>query len=264
MATPTLGAFLQRLKHAMSAETLASCSDQQLVEQFRSGRDEATFRAILERHGPMVFHVCRRVLSSAADVEDAFQATFLILIRRGHTVRRHSSLASWLHGVAWRTALKLRAQSDRRRRREAKSASTEAAAVTDDTTWGELRGILDEELQRLPETLRAPLLLCYLEGRTQDEAAAQIGVSKSTLRRNLDRARERLGRRLARRGVTLGTVLGAGLVSECAQAPACRAPLDAGRGVRESYRREPRGAGDRASRTRRHTFRRSNQDHVLQ
>src|SRR5262245_1778737 len=217
MAAPTLGAFLQRLKHAMSAETLATCSDQELVERFRSGHDDAVFRTILDRHGPMVFHVCRRVLASGADVEDAFQATFLILIRRGQTVRRHSSLASWLHGVAWRTATKLRSQSDRRRRREARSAKAEPTFVTDGTTWGEIRGILDDELRRLPEILRTPLLLCYLEGRTQDEAAAQLGVSKSTLRRSLDRARERLGQRLARRGVTVGAVLGAGLVSECTQ-----------------------------------------------
>ena len=216
MAAPTLGAFLQRLKHAMSAETLAACSDQELVERFRSGRDDAVFRSILDRHGPMVFHVCRRVLSSAADVEDAFQATFLILIRRGHTVRRHSSLASWLHGVAWRTAMKLRSQSDRRRRREARSARTESSPVTNATTWGEVRGILDDELRRLPESLRTALVLCYLEGRTQDEAAAQLGVSKSTLRRNLDRGRERLAQRLARRGVTVGAILGAGLLSECA------------------------------------------------
>ena len=104
MATPTLGTFLSRLKQAMATETLASRSDQELIEEFRSGRDEAIFRAIMERHGQMVFHVCRRVLSSATDVEDAFQSTFLTLIRRGHTVRRHASLASWLHGVAWRTA----------------------------------------------------------------------------------------------------------------------------------------------------------------
>src|SRR5262245_5498932 len=217
MATPTLGTFLRRLKQAMGAEALASCSDRELVEQFRSGRGDAVFRAILERHGPMVLQVCRRVLGSPTDVEDAFQATFLILIRRGHTVRRHSSLASWLHGVAWRSALKLRTQSDRRRRREMRSSEAGPTAVTDDTTWGELRGILDEELRRLPDTLRAPLVLCYLEGRTQDEAATQLDISKSTVRRNLERARELLGRRLVRRGVTLSAVLSARLISDCAQ-----------------------------------------------
>jgi RNA polymerase sigma factor (sigma-70 family) len=217
MATPTLGTFLHRLKTAMATETLASRSDQELIEEFRAGRDEVIFRAIMERHGQMVFHVCRRVLASTTDVEDAFQSTFLTLIRRGHTVRRHASLASWLHGVAWRTALKLRTQSDRRRRREGKSAESKPTVVSDNTSWGELRRILDEELTHLPETVRTPLVLCYLEGRTQDEAASQLDISKSTLRRHLDRGREMLGRRLVRRGVTLGSVLAARLVSDCAQ-----------------------------------------------
>ncbi len=107
MATATLGTFLQRLKQSMSAESLASCSDVDLIERFRATRDDAAFRAILDRHGPMVFRVCRRQLTSNSDIEDAFQATFLILVRRGHTIRRHAALGSWLHGVAHRTALKL-------------------------------------------------------------------------------------------------------------------------------------------------------------
>lgn len=220
MAATTLGTFLRGLKQAMATEALAGCSDRDLVERFRSGRDDAAFRAVLERHGPMVYQVCRRALNSAADVEDAFQATFLVLVRRGHTIRRHSSLASWLHGVAHRTALKLRTQADRRRRREARSARTTPAGLADDTTWGELRGLLDEELQRLPELCRVALLLCYLEGRTQDEAAAQLDVSKSTLRRHLERGRELLGRRLARRGVTLGAALVARLVFDCSPSAA--------------------------------------------
>src|SRR5262245_33422080 len=172
MATPSLGTFLRQLKRTMSAETLAGSSDVELVERFRRSRDDAVFQVILDRHGPMVFQVCRRALSSQADIEDAFQATFLTLIRRGHTIRRHASLGSWLHGVAHRTALKLRTQSDRRKRREKRTAKNGSAVTTDDLTWRELRGILDEELQRLPESSRAPLVLCYLEGRTQDEAAA--------------------------------------------------------------------------------------------
>src|SRR5262245_28158646 len=220
MAAATLGKFLRGLKQAMAAEALAGCSDRELVERFRSGRDEAAFRAVLERHGPMVYQVCRRALTSPADVEDAFQATFLVLVRRGHTIRKHASLASWLHGVARRTALKLRTQADRRKHREARTARPVAAGLADDTTWGELRGLLDEELQRLPEGCRMALVLCYLEGRTQDEAAAQLDVSKSTLRRTLDRARALLGRRLARRGVTLGAALAARLLTDCSPAAA--------------------------------------------
>jgi RNA polymerase sigma factor (sigma-70 family) len=212
MATPTLGKYLHRLKQAMSAESLSACSDRELVERFRSTRDDDAFRAIIDRHGPMVFQVCRRFLTSSADVEDAFQATFLILVRKGHTIRRQASLGSWLHGVARRVALKIRTQSDRRQRREKRAASPEP--VGDDTSWRELRSILDDELQRLPDACRAPLVLCYLEGRTQDEAAVQLDVSKSTLRRHLERGREMLGRRLALRGVSVGSALAACLVSD--------------------------------------------------
>jgi RNA polymerase sigma factor (sigma-70 family) len=220
MAATTLPTFLNRLKQAMAGEALAACSDRELVERLRAGRDDAAFRAVLERHGPMVFQVCRRALNSTADVEDAFQATFLVLVRRGHTIRRHTSLASWLHGVARRTALKLRTQASRRRRRETRSARPASVGLADDTTWGELRGLLDEELERLPEACRTALVLCYLEGRTQDEAAAQLDVSKSTLRRHLERARGMLGRRLARRGITLGAALAARLLTDCSPSAA--------------------------------------------
>ncbi|HJZ90826.1 MAG TPA: sigma-70 family RNA polymerase sigma factor [Gemmataceae bacterium] len=219
MAGPTLGTYLHRLKQAMAAEALADCTDRELVERLRSGRDDGAFRAVLDRHGPMVYQVCGRVLSSQADVEDAFQATFLVLFRRGNVIRRQASLASWLHGVARRTALKLRTQSDRRRRRE-RTHHADSPRLTDDATWGELRDILDEELRRLPDACRASLVLCYLEGRTQDEAAARLDVSKSTLRRNLERGRVLLGRRLARRGIALGAALAARLVSDCAQGAA--------------------------------------------
>jgi RNA polymerase sigma factor (sigma-70 family) len=220
MAGPTLGTYLHRLKQSMAAAALAGCTDRELVERLRSDRDDGAFRAVLDRHGPMVYQVCGRVLSSQADIEDAFQATFLVLFRRGHAIRRQASLASWLHGVARRTALKLRTQSDRRRRREVRTRHADRGRLTDDTTWGELRDILDEELRRLPDTCRAPLVLCYLEGRTQDEAATQLDVSKSTLRRHLERGRLLLGRRLARRGITLGAALAARLVSDCAQGAA--------------------------------------------
>jgi len=215
MAAPTLGAFLRQLSQAMAAEALADCPDRDLVERVRAGRDELAFRAILERHGLMVFRVCRRVLASPADAEDAFQATFLVLVRRGHTIRRRASLAAWLHGVAHRTALKLRAQADRRRRREDRAARRAAGGIPEDTPWGEVRAILDEELGRLPEASRAALVLCCLEGRTQEEAAAQLGLSKRTVQRHLDRGRAVLGRRLARRGLPLSAALGARLVSDC-------------------------------------------------
>jgi RNA polymerase sigma factor (sigma-70 family) len=217
LASPTLGTFLTGLRQAMAAEALAARPDRELVERLRAGPDEAAFRAVLDRHGSMVFRVCRRVLAAPADVEDAFQATFLVLVRRGHAIRRRESLAGWLHGVARRTALKLRTQSDRRRRREGRAARPASGVLPDDAPWGEVKGVLDDELGRLPDACRAALVLCYLEGRTQDEAAARLGVSKSTLRRNLDRGRDLLGRRLARRGVALAAAMAARLVSDCAQ-----------------------------------------------
>jgi RNA polymerase sigma factor (sigma-70 family) len=213
----TLGGFLQRLKKAMAAESLAVLSERELVERFLAGHDEAAFQAILSRHGPMVFRVCRRVLSQEQDVEDAFQATFLVLAREAHKIRKQASLASWLHGVAYRAALKARAGAARRRECESRvKGPSPSGSLPDEVSWKELRSLLDEELTRLPEKLRAPLVLCYLEGLTQDEAASQLGCSKITCRRLLERARALLGSRLARRGVTLSAVLFAPLLSECA------------------------------------------------
>jgi RNA polymerase sigma factor (sigma-70 family) len=213
----SLGEFLRRLKQSMAAESLAALPDGPLVERFLAGRDEAAFQAILHRHGPMVFRVCRRVLRHEQDVEDAFQATFLVLARQARTIRKLASLASWLHGVAYRAALTARASAARRREHESHAgAAAPEAALPDEVSWKELRSLLDEELTRLPERLRSPLVLCYLEGLTQDEAARQLGWSKSTCRRNLERARELLGGRLARRGVTLSAALLAPLLCESA------------------------------------------------
>lgn len=206
------------MKEAMATEGLVARSDRELVYRVRSDQDTAAFRAILERHGPMVFQVCKRILCVNADVEDAFQATFLVLIRRGHSIRRRESLASWLHGVARRTALKLRTQTDRRRRRENRAARPDAVSLGDETPWHEVRLVLDEEIGRLPETHRAVLVLLYLEGRTQEEAAAQLAISKSTLQRRLLRARDLFGRRLARRGIVPAMLLATRIVSDCADA----------------------------------------------
>jgi RNA polymerase sigma factor (sigma-70 family) len=199
----------------MVAETLADQSDRQLVEQFLAGRGEAVFEAILRRHGAMVSRVCRCVLQHHQDAEDAFQATFLVLAQRLRTVRKHASLASWLHGVAHRLALKAKAGAATRHRHEAQGSVCQTMPH-DDVSWGEVRAVLDAELAALPEKWRLPLVLCYLEGRTQDEAAAQLGWSPRTLRRRLEEARTGLGRRLSRRGVAWSAALSAVLLSESA------------------------------------------------
>src|SRR5262249_41806446 len=129
-------------------------------------------------------------------------------------IRKRTSLASWLHGVAYRVALEAHKASVRRRKHEARALAELAAPLSDDVGWQELRSILDEELLRLPERLRAPLVLCYLEGLTQDEAAARLAQSKSSCRRNLERGRELLAVRLTRRGVTLAAALLAPLLSD--------------------------------------------------
>jgi RNA polymerase sigma factor (sigma-70 family) len=220
MPATTLPGFLQRLKQVMAAEALGTIPDRELLGRFLSTQDDAAFRALIGRHGPMVFRVCRRVLRRDQDAEDAFQASFLVLARQGHTIRKRTSLASWLHGVAYRTALEAREGFARRRKHETRASLATRPALPDETTWKELRAVLDEELGRLPERLRSPLVLCYLEGLTQDEAADRLGQSKATCRRNLERGREVLAARLSRRGVTLSAALFAPLLADAtASAP---------------------------------------------
>src|SRR5262249_30017333 len=149
--------------------------DDELLGRFAEARDEAAFTALLERHGSMVLGVCRRVLGHPQDAEDACQATFLVLARKAASIRKRTSLASWLHGVAFRIARKLRGK----RALPASAALPEVAVAGGaeaELSWREVRAVLDEELERLPERYRAPLLLCCLEGLTRDEAASRLGL----------------------------------------------------------------------------------------
>jgi RNA polymerase sigma factor (sigma-70 family) len=198
----------------MAAETLGDETDRQLVQRLLASRDEAAFEALVRRHGTMVYRVCWRILHQSQDAEDAFQATFLLLARKLVAIRKHESVASWLHGVARRAALKAKAEAARRRHHERKAANVEVVPSTD-LSWKELRTVLDAELEGLPEKWRLPLILCYLESRTQDEAAHQLKWSKSTMRRRLEEAREALGRRLARRGFACTAAFGGPLLSDC-------------------------------------------------
>jgi RNA polymerase sigma factor (sigma-70 family) len=187
----------------------AAPPDAELLRRYLAGRDQEAFAALVARHGPMVLSVCRSVLRHRQDAEDAFQAAFVVLARRGGAIRRGDSLAGWLHGVARRVALKARASAARRRAREAALPPPDPPAAGDDLTWGELRGLLHEELARLPDQFRAPLLLCYVEGLTRDEAARRLGWPATTLKGRLDRGRKMLHDRLARRGLTLAAALAA-------------------------------------------------------
>lgn len=196
------GSSLQRLFHLGAVGTM---TDAQLVDLFLSRRDdeaaEAAFEELVSRHGPMVLRVCRDVLRDDHDAEDAFQAVFLVLAGRAGSIRRRDSIASWLFGVAHRVAGRARRSAARRRRMERTAAEqTSKSAFPADPSDGEA---LHEEIDILPGRLRAPVVLCYLQGLTYAAAAQQLGVSEVAVRSRLARARERLRRRLTRRGLTL-------------------------------------------------------------
>src|SRR5262245_61889993 len=192
--------------------------DAELVERFVTGRDEAAFAGLVERHGPLVLGVCQRVLRHHHDAEDAFQATFLVLARKARFIRRRDALASWLYKVAYHLAVKLRASAERRRQVELQPPPVPEMPAEDLIAWGDLRMALDEELDRLPEKYRAPLLLCCLAGRTRDEAAEQLGWTLGTLKMRLERGRQLLRSRLARRGLSVSAVLLAMLLAQQATA----------------------------------------------
>ncbi len=186
-------------------------SDGQLLDRFVTGSSESVepaFQVLVERHGPMVLRVCRRVLEDPNDAEDAFQATFLVLLRRARSVRNRDSLASWLHGVAMRVAARAKVEAARRRRIEARGSRPSGGSNADPDRL-DSETLIHEELNRLPEKYRAPIVLCYLEGLTHEGAADQLGWPVGTVRGRLSRARDLLRIRLTRRGVTATAALAA-------------------------------------------------------
>ena len=194
-------------------------SDESLLEQFVSQRDETAFAAMMQRHGPMTMGVCVRILRDQHLAEDAFQATFLVLALKADAIRKRGSVASWLYGVASRLARKLKANAHRSRLSFGGEQDPPALPLRDtpmEAGWREELALLDEELARLPDRYRLPLLLCYFEGRTQEEAAAELGWTAGKVKGLLDRGRERLRFRLLRRGVTLSALLTTAL---CAAVP---------------------------------------------
>jgi RNA polymerase sigma factor (sigma-70 family) len=195
---------LQQLHRLAREQQAGKLSDRECLERFKARRDEEAFAVLVRRHGPMVRGVCRRVLRHAEDAEDVFQATFLVLARKAGSIRWKRSIAPWLYQVAYRLARKCGVESARRREQQ---ASVEPTAPMVDESWREVCSILDEELQGLSENYRAPLVLCYLEGQTRDEAAERLGWSLGTLKRRLQKGRELLCLRMMRRGVELPAVL---------------------------------------------------------
>jgi RNA polymerase sigma factor (sigma-70 family) len=167
---------LQQVRRMVQATPCPDLDDRELLARFLASRDEPAFTALVERHGPMVLAVCRRALRHQQDAEDACQATFLVLARSAGAIRKHAALGSWLHGVAYRLSRKLKESMVRRRTREAAATASASAATDSDASWREVRAVLDDELRRLPEKLRAPLVACYLEGLARREAAQRLGL----------------------------------------------------------------------------------------
>jgi RNA polymerase sigma factor (sigma-70 family) len=204
MASPPPGDILGQIQLLFQDGTSGGLTDGELLDRFTSRRDESAFSILIARHGAMVLRVCRLILADEDDAQDAFQATFLVLVRRSHTIDRCGSVGPWLFGVCHRIALRAKADAARRRSRERRIAEmratdSERADLAGPDSWPELYA----ELARLPEKYRAPLVLCYLEGQTTEEAARQLGCPRGTILSRLARARERLRGRLAYRGLPL-------------------------------------------------------------
>ncbi|HXD86451.1 MAG TPA: sigma-70 family RNA polymerase sigma factor [Urbifossiella sp.] len=222
MADATLQALFRRIVHASASREAAGLPDAELLRRFAADRDEAAFAALVARHGPIVLDVCRAVLGNHADADDAFQATFLLLVRGAGLIRRPESLAAWLHGVAYRTALKAHTRAARRRKHEAQAPPRELPAV-DDLRWAEVRRAVHEELAGLSERYRTVLVLCYLDGFTQERAAKALGLSSAAVKKRLERGREMLRKRFDRRGLGPTVLLAAAVVPTVVVPPALAA-----------------------------------------
>jgi RNA polymerase sigma factor (sigma-70 family) len=204
MGSNQVDVLLRHVRRQVGEPGGDTVTDRALIERFAVAGDEAAFATLVRRHGPMVLRVCQHILGNTHDAEDAFQAAFFVLARKSAAVLWQESVAGWLHEVASRVALKARTTAGRRRTHESLvTAPPPAADPGDEVELGEARALLTKELNRLPEKLRTPLVLCYLEGKTQHEAAQHTGWSLSTLKRRLRQGLKQLQRRLDRRGLTL-------------------------------------------------------------
>ncbi|HXG10763.1 MAG TPA: sigma-70 family RNA polymerase sigma factor [Gemmataceae bacterium] len=225
MATGQLDGVIRHLRRMARARDLGHMTDGQLLECFVARREEAAFEALVRRFGPMVLGVCQRVLRDRHDAEDAFQATFLVLLRKAGSITRPELVGNWLYGVAYYTAQNARAARARRRAAEKQVREMNAPPTTVKEVWDDLQPLLDEELSRLPEKYRAPLVLCELNGKSRKEAARQLRCPEGTLSSRLARARQLLRRRLARRGLTLSTAALVGALSPGTASASVPAPL---------------------------------------
>ena len=228
MPTGQLHPVIRYIRKLAGAGQGGESTDGQLLGRFVKNRDERAFAAIVERHGPMVLSVCRRLLHGANDVDDVFQAVFLVLVRKAGSIGKPELLANWLYGVTCRTAVKARGEAFRRQARLKEMVDMPATEAISDPGWQELRPLLDEELKCLPDKYRAPLVLCYLQGRTYTEAARILSWAEGTVSGRLARGRDLLRARLTRRGLTLsGAALATLLTHNAASATLVPAALAA-------------------------------------
>jgi RNA polymerase sigma factor (sigma-70 family) len=223
MANGQLDTVMRYLRRIAGPRENGGLTDTQLLERVVTSHDQAAFEVLVWRHGPIVMGVCRRVLRHTQDAEDAFQATFLTLARKAGSLGKREALASWLYKVAYRIALRAKAVASKRAAHEQQDVDLAALQASseqrDAVACRELRVALDEELSQLPEKYRAPLVLCYLQGKTHAQAAKEMGCPLGSMSRHLVRAQELLCRRLAGRGVVLSaSLLGAALAREAAAA----------------------------------------------
>jgi RNA polymerase sigma factor (sigma-70 family) len=233
MSSSTLAAGLRCLRGKLASQQHNDESDEQLLHAFTTRRDDSAFAVLVRRHGPMVLHVCRRVLGHPHDAEDAFQATFLVLARNAASLRNKNALASWLHGTAYRIALKAKQTAARRHKHEGALGTLmqchSPADPAEELSWREVQTLLDEEIAHLPEIYRSVFVLCCLENLSQEAVGRRLGLKQRTVSNRLAQARKWLSRRLARRGVeltallaaaTLGSTLSAGLMARTVEAVA--------------------------------------------
>jgi RNA polymerase sigma factor (sigma-70 family) len=238
MASANRGVVFQQIDRLYRDGTLSGLGDGQLLERYLSQGDEAAFEALVNLHGPMVLGLCRRVLRDPRDIEDAFQATFLVLVRKASTIRDRLHLSNWLYGVAYRVARRARTNTLRRRDREIAVENLEASAAPETADILGIGPVLDQELNRLPRKYRAPLILCYLKGHTHDQAAEELECPVGTVRSRLARGRDLLRRRLTSRGnAPTATILGtetalpARLLTEAVPPSLVSATVDAALGI---------------------------------
>ena len=203
--------IVRHLRRAVLRQEEAGLTDGQLLDRFIEHRDEAAVAALVLRHGPMVWGVCRRVLGNHHDTEDAFQATFLVLVRKAGSVRQREMVGNWLYGVAHQTAMKARAMLEKRRARQEQVTDLPETEAPQEDACDDLQPMLDLELSRLPDKYRVAIVLCDLEGKTRKEAALQLGLPEGTMAGRLTRGRAMLAKRLARHrlavtGIALGMV----------------------------------------------------------